>query len=819
MTSAAPYLCPAGFDCAVANSCPNFVLNCPPGFFCSSFEGHKHQKLLDFQYASFKSDYLSADTEVTMNNADTYAEAGRYVSVNCLSGFSCPDSNSIGPCAAGEWCPETALGPIDCDGLSACGATATFQVNFVIPLIAVLMTAIALFVSFRLTNSQTQAELRTRGQPLTLPSVDAAEGSVHVDEELEIIYQNVVVTTPIESDVILNNLSGHINARSLFAVMGPTGCGKSSLINSLRGVGNEMIIHGKVQIRRTKSGEIVSPLDLPKYVGYVPQQDIMDRTLTVRELLVLHAMLRADASRSEAILKTETVLSDLHIQHIGDTIIGGSETTPANISGGQLKRVNIACELVSLQRPAVLFLDEPTAGLDASIARELILLLKNLTKAGVLVVLAVQQPRPEIFHLFSSVMLMLDGGNVAFDGKPSDVLPYLSSMGYEPTGEEADADFCVDVLNNIIAPINKNAKCACAADLAEQWRKGSAGMTSFQISDDAETGIILKPHQHREKVFPESELLVNGISVVNDMKKTLSSFDRKKFSKQVILSIERQVLTSLRNRKNLYVYIGLQVSGAIFLSVAFSPLIQGSYLGTYQMPASEDLAGFLPAPLSKNVNTSDIGFKQLLFFLSSVLGAMTALCAVPLFSGRVSVIKREAQTGVSALACGIGFMIFDLVIVIWMAVNLNAAWMLFGHAGHFYHWFLVIIGTSFAASGIGYMTGVSVPPMTANTVAVVSSIIFAVFSGVEPTLRQLSDLNILNTPWYISYATWTAEAAYYTWTQYMSESGIDNEERVQRGADHYGYEVSSLGRAIGCLVALGIGFRLIALYLLVRRTK
>ena len=56
------------------------------------------------------------------------------------------------------------------------------------------------------------------------------------------------------------------------------------------------------------------------------------------------------------------------ISKIADTVIGGSANAAANISGGQLKRVNIAVELVSLTRPGVLLLDEPTAGLDAAVS-------------------------------------------------------------------------------------------------------------------------------------------------------------------------------------------------------------------------------------------------------------------------------------------------------------------------------------------------------------------------------------------------------------------------------------------------------------------
>jgi ABC-type multidrug transport system ATPase subunit len=132
----------------------------------------------------------------------------------------------------------------------------------------------------------------------------------------------------------------------------------------------------------------------------------------------------------------EKVLSDLSIRHIGDTIIGGSRETQAaaNISGGQLKRVNIACELVALSHPAALLLDEPTSGLDASIAYGLIESLEVIAATGITVLMALQQPRPEIFARMDRVVLMLNGGHIVYDGPPSEAAGYLQSKVSINTG-------------------------------------------------------------------------------------------------------------------------------------------------------------------------------------------------------------------------------------------------------------------------------------------------------------------------------------------------------------------------------------------------
>jgi hypothetical protein len=285
------------------------------------------------------------------------------------------------------------------------------------------------------------------------------------------------------------------------------------------------------------------------------------------------------------------------------------------------------------------------------------------------------------------------------------------------------------------------------------------------------------------------------------------------FFSQVALSMYRQMLVCLRNRSALGIYFILQLSGAAFLSVAFSIIIQASWKGTLVIPPPSNIIDYVPSPvISPKGNPNDLGFKQLLFFFPAILGTMSSLCAVPLFSGKMRLIRREAQTGISPIACGIGFLLFDLIVVLWSSLCFGAAWVLFGHPGGWSNWLAVVFFTSFAASGMGYISGVFASPTSANTIAVVMSMICAVFSGVEPKLKQVNDMAILAAPWYLSYATWSAETVYYTWTRYLTQGGVNNEEEIDQGADLFGYQVSDNSRGVGCLVALGISFRLIALF-------
>lgn len=81
---------------------------------------------------------------------------------------------------------------------------------------------------------------------------------------------------------------------------------------------------------------------------------------------------------------------------------------------------------------------------------------------------------------------------------------------------------------------------------------------------------------------------------------------------------------------------------------------------------------------------------------------------------------------------------------------------------------------------------------------------------------QVQRLAVLNWIWYASFATWTAEATYKAWTQYLTENSGDIP--IQGGADHYGYEIGSYGRSITALICIGLGFRAIAVYLIWRKS-
>lgn len=173
---------------------------------------------------------------------------------------------------------------------------------------------------------------------------------------------------------ILHQLTG-IFKPGVNAILGPTGSGKSSLLDILAGRKSREDFTGEVKI----DGEIPSN-DYKYRVGYVVQSDMICGMLTVRENLTFSANVRLprNVTREEKRTTVDRVIHQLGLEKCAESRVGTEETR--GISGGERRRTNIGMDLVL--SPTVLFLDEPTTGLDSSTAQNVIECLDELSKRG-----------------------------------------------------------------------------------------------------------------------------------------------------------------------------------------------------------------------------------------------------------------------------------------------------------------------------------------------------------------------------------------------------------------------------------------------------
>uniref|UniRef100_A0A671UQ64 ATP-binding cassette, sub-family G (WHITE), member 2a n=1 Tax=Sparus aurata TaxID=8175 RepID=A0A671UQ64_SPAAU len=234
------------------------------------------------------------------------------------------------------------------------------------------------------------------------------------------------------------SLSGTMKP-GLNAIMGATGSGKSSFLDVLAarkdpaGLTGEVLIDGAPQ-----------PPNFKCLSGYVVQDDVVMGTLTVRENFTFSAALRlpASISQKEKDQKVEKLIQELGLGRVADSKVGTQLIR--GISGGERKRTNIGMELII--DPSVLFLDEPTTGLDASTANSVLLLLKRMADNGRTIILSIHQPRYSIYRLFDNLTLLVNGKQV-YHGPAQTALEYFSDIGYTCEAHNNPADFFLDIIN------------------------------------------------------------------------------------------------------------------------------------------------------------------------------------------------------------------------------------------------------------------------------------------------------------------------------------------------------------------------------------
>lgn len=252
---------------------------------------------------------------------------------------------------------------------------------------------------------------------------------------------------------VLHPMSGTVHAGQMLAVMGSSGAGKTSLLNLLAGrvaSSKAAVANGAVFV----NGE---PRDYSRFKqlsAYVLQDDDMFAELTVREQITYAATLRLPREMpcSAKLARVERVIQELGLSKVRDARIGSA--VQRGISGGERKRVAIATELVT--DPSLLFLDEPTTGLDSFNALNVMQTLRLLASSGRTVISTIHQPRSSIFSLFDQ-LLLLSEGRVMYHGPASDAVPYFDSLNFRSPTRFNPADFFLDLLTIDLRSPHKEA--------------------------------------------------------------------------------------------------------------------------------------------------------------------------------------------------------------------------------------------------------------------------------------------------------------------------------------------------------------------------
>ena len=240
--------------------------------------------------------------------------------------------------------------------------------------------------------------------------------------------------------MILKSSTGHANPGEILAVMGSSGCGKTTLLSL---ISNQFFLSNKVTVTGSvmMNGENIKNYDYTAYARYVMQEDILMPTLTPREAIEFSIRLKSNRSKNERKNKVNEVIEELNLQKCQYTVVGG--LINKGLSGGERKRVSIALEIIS--DPTIIILDEPTSGLDSVSALMVIKLLKKMALTGRTVVFTIHQPSRVIFDLFDRLILMV-AGNFVYQGPANRSKKYFDKQGFVCNSHTNPADHFMRIL-------------------------------------------------------------------------------------------------------------------------------------------------------------------------------------------------------------------------------------------------------------------------------------------------------------------------------------------------------------------------------------
>ncbi|XP_019715989.1 ATP-binding cassette sub-family G member 8 isoform X1 [Hippocampus comes] len=251
----------------------------------------------------------------------------------------------------------------------------------------------------------------------------------------------------------IDKLSLRVRSGQMLAVIGSSGCGKTSLLDIItcRDEGGG-VTSGQILINgRPNTAQLVK-----KSIAHVRQDDRLLPHLTVRETLAFVAKLRLPThfTQAQRDQRVDDVIAELRLRQCAHTRVGNDYVR--GVSGGERRRVSIAVQL--LWNPGILILDEPTSGLDSFTAHNLVITLSRLAKGNRLVLLSVHQPRSDIFRLFDLVVL-LSSGSAVYCGAARDMVPYFTALGHPCPRYCNPSDFYVDLISIDRRSPEQEAQC------------------------------------------------------------------------------------------------------------------------------------------------------------------------------------------------------------------------------------------------------------------------------------------------------------------------------------------------------------------------
>jgi ABC-type multidrug transport system ATPase subunit/ABC-type multidrug transport system permease subunit len=251
--------------------------------------------------------------------------------------------------------------------------------------------------------------------------------------------------------ILIDNVSGVARSGRILALMGPSGAGKTTLLNALSNRAPYATITGEI----TYNHRSLVANDLM----YVPQFDELNPNFTVLETISFVGKMKCifnnnnnnNNNTTDKESEEETLLQRCSklLSILG--LIEKMHIRCGSLTSGELKRVSVGLGMIS--QPSILFLDEPTTGLDSTSAYSIVKYLSELSFAtNVIMIMTIHQPAQFVFEMLEDLYLLAPGGKLAFFGPLVTTQAYFQQLGYRRPMDINPADYYLDIVNQPPVP-------------------------------------------------------------------------------------------------------------------------------------------------------------------------------------------------------------------------------------------------------------------------------------------------------------------------------------------------------------------------------
>ena len=332
--------------------------------------------------------------------------------------------------------------------------------------------------------------------------------------DVELIWNDLNLETN-ENKTLLKSVSGKIKSGMMIALMGSSGAGKTTLMNSLTGrLPSNIKLHGSILL----NGKPRNPKTWNTISSYVSQVFYAYEYQTVKETLEFVYNIKLNKKNCNDDINE--LLSILGLSKATNNYV-------SKLSGGERIRLSIGIELIG--NPSILFLDEPFSGLDSFNVIHILKFLRNLANTGKAIIITIHQPSYQVLTYFDSIYLMSQGG-VIFNGSCNDCIEHFNNLGFILPQNTNPAEFFLDIIS-----INFQTKESMETSLL-QINKLKQIWTDKKIQYNS---TITTPIQFNDKKVYNAKLL----KIIKIYKRNIQDIIRNKTF--ILIKIFQRLLTAI----------------------------------------------------------------------------------------------------------------------------------------------------------------------------------------------------------------------------------------------------------------------------------